>query len=115
MIQRPFCQSRLRLSFSLTISLVYLLLLAAAGAWAQSFTASVTGIVNDPSGAVAPNVKVTMTDIARGVSFTTVSNQDGVYIINSLIPSTYKITAEAAGFQTYVLNQFPCRRSRKRD
>src|SRR5579871_1685630 len=76
------------------------LLLAPAGARAQSFLASVSGIVSDQSGAVAPNVKVSVTDTQRGVSFTTTSNQDGVYIINNLIPSTYKVTAEAAGFQT---------------
>ncbi|MEP6540541.1 MAG: carboxypeptidase-like regulatory domain-containing protein, partial [Bryobacteraceae bacterium] len=56
---------------------------------------------------MAPNVKVTATDIARGVSFTATSNQDGVYLINNLIPSTYKVTAEAPGFQTYVLSGFP--------
>ncbi len=86
---------------------LFLVLLAPAGAWAQSFLASVSGIVNDPTGAVAPNAKVTATDIARGVTFTTTTNQDGVYFINNLIPSTYQVTAEAAGFQTYVLDQFP--------
>src|SRR5258707_915436 len=83
------------------------MLLAQVEARAQSFLASVSGIVSDPSGAVAPNVKATATDTARGVPFTATSNQDGVYIINSLIPSTYKVTAEAAGFQTYVLSSFP--------
>jgi hypothetical protein len=83
-----------------------LLLLAATSAHAQSL-ASVSGIVNDPTGAVVPNVKVTLTDIARGVPVTTTSNQDGVYLIKNLIPSTYKVTAEAAGFQTYVVDSFP--------
>src|SRR5260370_40605998 len=83
------------------------LLLTQGDACAQSFRVSVSGIVNDPTGAVAPNVKVTATDIARGGSFTATSNQDGVYLINNLIPSTYKGTAEAAGFQTYALNGFP--------
>ena len=55
----------------------------------QSFQASVSGIVTDPTGAVVPNVKVTVTDTARGVSFSTMGNQDGVYSINNLTPSTY--------------------------
>ena len=98
-----------RSNFCLRISLVAvgLLLLTQADLCAQSFLASVSGIVNDPVGAVAPNVKVTATDIARGVSFTATSNQDGVYLINNLIPSTYKVTAEAPGFQTYVVSRFP--------
>jgi Carboxypeptidase regulatory-like domain len=83
------------------------MLLAPVGAHAQSFLASVSGIVNDPTGAVVPSVKVVATDTARGVSFTTTTNQDGVYIINNLIPSTYRVTVEAAGFQTYQLNSFP--------
>ena len=41
----------------------------------QSFLASVSGIVNDPTGAVAPNVKITVTDTERGVPFTTPANQ----------------------------------------
>src|SRR2546423_9251378 len=74
---------------------------------AQTFQATVSGIVNDSSGAVVPKVKVTVTDIARGVAFTATSNQDGVYLINNLIPSAYKVTAEAPGFSTYQVDSFP--------
>ncbi len=100
--------ARLR-EFSRQIALLTagLLLSGVTGLWAQSFMASVTGIVSDASGSVVPNAKVTVTDIARGVPFTTTSNSEGVYIVNSLIPSTYKVSAEAAGFQTYQLNEFP--------
>src|SRR5262249_40590223 len=58
-------------------------------------------------GAVVPNVKVTVTDTERGVSLSTIANQDGVYVINNLIPSTYTITAEASGFQTHQVTSFP--------
>src|SRR5260370_27601943 len=92
----------------ITISSVLGLLLCAPGLMlAQSFQASVSGIVNDSSGAVVPRVKVTVTDSARGNNFTAVTNQDGVYLINNLIPSTYRVTAEAAGFSTYQLDSFP--------
>lgn len=74
---------------------------------AQTFQASVSGIVNDSSGGVVPRVKVTVTDTSRGVAFTATTNQDGVYLINNLIPSTYRVTAEAAGFSTYQLDSFP--------
>ncbi|HZT31961.1 MAG TPA: carboxypeptidase-like regulatory domain-containing protein [Bryobacteraceae bacterium] len=84
-----------------------LVLLAPAIAPGQTFQASVSGIVSDPTGAVVPKVKVTVTDTQRGVAFTALTNQDGVYLINNLIPSTYKVTAEAAGFQIYQLNSFP--------
>jgi hypothetical protein len=89
-----------------SISLISLLI-APIGVRAQSFLASVSGIVSDPTGAVAPGVKVTATDLERNVPFTTTTNPDGVYIINNLIPSNYKVTAEASGFQTYLLSSFP--------
>jgi phosphatidate phosphatase APP1 len=73
----------------------------------QSFQAAVSGIVTDPTGAVVPKVKITVMDTERGVSFSTVTNQDGVYLINNLIPSTYTMTAEAQGFQTHQLTSFP--------
>lgn len=90
----------------IVLATVFLMLSAASSIRAQSL-ASISGIVNDPAGAVVPSVKVTVTDIERGVPVTTTTNQDGVYFIKNLIPSTYKVTAEAAGFQTYVVDTFP--------
>ena len=75
---------------SRSVSLFVLLLgLVPSTLFSQSFQASVSGIVTDPTGAVVPNVKVTVTDTERGVSFSTIGNQDGVYSINNLTPSTY--------------------------
>ena len=84
-----------------------LLLLGAVLAQAQTPLASVSGVITDPSGAVVPNVKVTVTDTERGEPFVTQTNQTGAYLVKDLIPSTYKITAEASGFRTYVLDTFP--------
>ena len=84
-----------------------MILFAAVFAQAQTPLASVTGVVSDPSGAVVPNVKVTVTDIERGTPYTATTNAQGVYFIKDLIPSTYKVTAEASGFRTYVLDAFP--------
>ena len=88
------------------LGLVPIVLLPAT-VFGQSFQASVSGIVTDPTGAVVPKVKISVTDSERGVTFSTVANQDGVYLINNLTPSTYAITAEAQGFQTYHVNSFP--------
>ena len=87
--------------------LLWMMILCAATVLGQSFQAAISGIVTDPSGAVAPNVKITVTDTERGVSFSTTANQDGVYVINNLTPGKYTITAEAPGFQTYQVTSFP--------
>ncbi|MGI8990498.1 MAG: carboxypeptidase regulatory-like domain-containing protein [Bryobacteraceae bacterium] len=84
-----------------------LILLAPGMALGQTFQASVSGIVSDPTGAVAPGVRITATDTERGTTFRTTTNQDGVYLINSLIPSTYRIATEASGFQSYQVTSFP--------
>src|ERR1700674_4148320 len=94
-------------SAKVTLIVLSLVLFVAGFALAQTFQASVSGIVNDPTGAVVPSAKVTVTDTERGTAYTATTNQDGVYLINNLIPSTYKVTAEASGFQTYQLNSFP--------
>ena len=94
-------------SAKVTSVVLSLILFGAGLALAQTFQASVSGIVNDPTGAVVPSAKVTVTDTERGTAYTATTNQDGVYLINNLIPSTYKVTAEASGFQSYQLNSFP--------
>src|SRR4051794_5251354 len=91
----------------LTWLVLSLVILLPAILFGQSFQASVSGIVTDPSGSVVPNVKITVTDTERGVAVSTIANQDGVYVVNNLTPSTYTITAEAPGFQTHQLNSFP--------
>src|SRR6266480_2234593 len=79
---------------------VLLILVCAATipALAQS-TASLTGIVTDASGAAVPNAKVTVTNKATGVSFTTQTDSAGAYLIPSLPIGVYDIEVTASGFQ----------------
>ncbi len=84
-----------------------LALVAAAFLDAQTPRASISGVVNDPSGSAIPGVKVTATDTERGESYQTLTNQTGFYRIPELIPSTYRITAEKPGFHKFLLDTFP--------
>jgi hypothetical protein len=71
-----------------------------SAAQAQLYTGSVTGLVTDPSGATVPTAKITLTDQNKGYSFTaTTDPATGRYVLRSISPGTYKITAEAPGFQ----------------
>lgn len=71
---------------------------------AQSFS-GVTGIVTDASGAIVPGAKVTLLDTKTSREVTTTTNDQGFYTFNNIPPGGgYKITFEAQGFQTYVLN-----------
>jgi hypothetical protein len=69
---------------------------------AQDF-GSIVGTVTDPSQAVIPGAKITVTNELTGVVVrTTATNDAGNYAVPSLPPSVYSVTAEAAGFATVV-------------
>src|SRR3954469_11173000 len=67
-------------------------------AWAQEVTASITSTVTDPSGAAVAGANVTATSQERGVTFTAVTNDSGLYRIGQLPVGTYTLKIEKPGF-----------------
>jgi hypothetical protein len=68
---------------------------------AQNFTASVVGAVRDPSGALVPGAKVTLTNTNNGFTYSAPTDSTGEYVIRNLEPSVYRLKVEAQGFKTY--------------
>jgi hypothetical protein len=66
---------------------------------AQTATGVMLGSVTDPSGAAVPNAKVTLTNQATNVSVSTLTNGNGFYTFAYVLPGTYRIAVDAAGFQ----------------
>ena len=62
--------------------------------------AQVFGLIKDPSDAVVPGATVTVVSQATGIRRSSHSNQEGMYVIASLQPGLYKVTARKEGFQT---------------
>jgi hypothetical protein len=87
-------------AFALGVALLLLLLPARLPAQGLS---GITGTVTDPSGAVVPGAKVTVTNIATNISTMAVTASAGTYTITDLIPGTYKVRVEMAGFAAGVL------------
>lgn len=77
------------------------LFLCASIAGAQVDRATLTGVVRDPSDAVLPKAKVTVTSLATGVASTVTTTNEGVYLVVNLTPGDYLVQVEAAGFQRY--------------
>ncbi len=75
-----------------------------ASASAQQVFGSIYGTITDASGAAVANAKITISDPAKGTSFELTTDASGNYRKGQLIPDTYKITIEAAGFQKVVSN-----------
>lgn len=90
--QRMKCLEFLKFS-----ALVALLCLFLPAAWAQ-FSGTVTGMVTDPSGAVVPGAKLTLTNDNTGQSVTATTNASGIFTFPSMAPGNYHITASAKGF-----------------
>src|SRR5437868_15208925 len=78
-------------------SLCVLLVALSAGAFAQTATSVIFGTVTDASSAAVPNVPVTATSTATGVSTKVVTNESGNYVFPNLQPGTYTVSCEAAG------------------
>jgi hypothetical protein len=64
--------------------------------------AGVTGTVSDTSEAVIAGAKVSVTNEASGVTVITETGSAGTYHVTGLLPSSYTLTAEAAGFKKTV-------------
>ena len=79
----------------------FLLSIGALAGYCQSDYGSISGFVKDPSGAVVPKAKVTVTNEATNVSHETTTNESGYYVVNSIPPSLYTVSAEAAGFKKF--------------
>ena len=67
---------------------------------AQQATATLTGVVTDPNGAVIPGATVTATNTATNFSRTTSTNDEGVYSISSLPVGSYEVKVSAENFET---------------
>lgn len=68
-------------------------------AFAQTPTASVTGIVQDSTGAVVPGAHITIMAVDTGVKRETESNTSGNYAVPLLNPGNYTISVTKDGFR----------------
>jgi outer membrane receptor protein involved in Fe transport len=73
-----------------------------SNAAAQAVSGSIGGIVKDTTGATVPGATVTVTSLERKTVDTVVSNESGLYVKDRLLPGTYEVKVELAGFKTAV-------------
>lgn len=84
-----------------------LFLLLAFLAWnlpAQITSATIDGTVQDQSGAVIPNAKVTATEKRTQISATATANAEGRFVFATLQPGIYLLAVEASGFRKSLVN-----------
>jgi carboxypeptidase family protein/TonB-dependent receptor-like protein len=96
-----FCPHKDSVFLRLTIISFFLLVLISANlsvASAQSPTATLTGTVTDQNDAVIPGVNIEVISIAQGFHRSTVSDNEGAFIVPLLPAGNYTVKAEREGF-----------------
>jgi carboxypeptidase family protein len=86
----------MRIAKSLLIGLTLVLILPVL---IQAQTASITGTVTEPSGAVVPGAAITVRNTATNATRTLESNSVGSYRVENLAPGVYEVSAEKTGFK----------------
>src|SRR5438132_4094103 len=74
----------------------------AVGTIHAQVTASVSGRVEDATGATVPGTSVTVTSLETGAARTVVSSEAGTYRVLALPVGRYDVKAELAGFKAAV-------------
>ena len=75
-------------------------LLASLPVLAQKITGDISGTVQDTTGAVVKDAKITATNYATGETRSASTSDSGFFRILELQPGKYKVTAIAPGFKT---------------
>ncbi len=68
---------------------------------ARAQSAALNGMVMDPSGAMVPKAKVTLTNTDTNTPLESTTNKDGLYSLPYVRPGNYTLTVDAEGFSHY--------------
>src|SRR5262245_36652941 len=79
---------------------VFFCICFAIGTINAQVTASVSGKVEDSTGAAVPGASITVTSLETGAARTLRSDEAGTYRVLALPVGRYEVKAEAAGFKT---------------
>jgi len=85
--------------FAIRHAVLLVVLFAGLPFLAQAQRATIVGTVTDPSGAVVPNVSITVTNVETGLTHKIQTNDSGQYVVPDLNVGHYNVKAEAGGFK----------------
>jgi hypothetical protein len=86
--------------------ILILCFVASVPAFAQTETATLSGVIQDPKGAVVPDVEVTATRIETGTAVTSKTNGAGIYVFTGLMPGHYHLMIRKPGFKEIAIKEF---------
>src|SRR5277367_2980318 len=93
------------LKFSKGLLNFFVLLLVSISSCLAQSTATMSGLVTDPTGAVVPGAQVTVHSLATGLDRELVTDNAGLYVAPSLVPGDYQVRVKASGFSQYTVEK----------
>src|SRR6266481_5915745 len=90
--------------FCVIILLSCTLLLLSSPTSGQGNLGAITGTIQDPSGAVVPDLPLTITNVETGVKWTATTSSAGYYRV-AVPPGRYRLEAEKQGFKTEIADR----------
>src|SRR5689334_10757305 len=91
-----------RRAWAYALASVFFCICFAAGTVRAQVTASVSGRVEDSTGAAVPGATITVTSSETGAPRTLRTDEAGTYRVLSLPVGRYEVKAEQAGFKTAI-------------
>lgn len=82
--------------------LLPILLLFSLGAAAQTTTGTVNGRVTDTAAAFIPDTSVTLTNVRTGISQTTQTTEEGLFVFPLVQPGSYRMEVSKSGFKKFI-------------
>jgi outer membrane receptor protein involved in Fe transport len=89
---------KMRTTATAAAALLLVCLLSITSVAQQPTTATLTGIVTDPNGAVIAGAQVTATQTATGLQRHATTNDTGLYVLTNLPPGEYEVKVQSSGF-----------------
>jgi outer membrane receptor protein involved in Fe transport len=97
-----FVHTEKRFTVFQLLPFTWLILAVTFPAKAQDYRGRVQGIVTDSSQAAVAHAKITLSNVYTGVESVKTTDAAGAYLFDFVLPGTYGVAAEAAGFTKFV-------------
>src|SRR5881409_3043885 len=83
------------------VAWIFLVLAFPPAGVGQAVFGNITGTVTDPTGAAVPNAEIAITDLDRGITYTTRTTSEGNFTQTHLLAGRYQVKINAGGFSEF--------------
>ena len=97
------------------VAILSMALLLPASLLAQETRGRIVGRVTDTTKGAIPGASVTVKDLARGTAATSITNREGLFQANYLLPGNYEVTVELQGFKKFMQREVRVQLNETRD